>query len=57
MFKDRLFDLQDIQRIMMGTGYGTGFSIHDGSPGLRQTSVKLNNDDYLWVYFWMWYNK
>lgn len=57
MWKDRVFDLQDVARVLLGTGYTHGTGINDGSRSLHQTKVNLSNGDYLWCYLWLWHNK
>ncbi len=52
-----LFALGDIARLFLGSGYSEGCSIHDGSHQLKPAKLKLSNDDWLFVWFWEWYNK
>lgn len=57
MHKDEIFELSDIGRLLLGSGYTSSTGINDGSRSRRQTAVRLSNGDMLWVHFWEWYNK
>jgi hypothetical protein len=57
LMKERRLEIQAIQRILLGSGYTNGCGFNDGSPGLEQRRVMLDNGDALWVSFWEWYNK
>jgi hypothetical protein len=47
----------DIARLFLGSGYSEGCSIHDGGHELKPAKLKLSNGDWLYVWFWEWYNK
>jgi len=57
MWKDTVFDIQDIGKLMLGSGYTSMTSIYDGSRSMHRSKVNLDNGDTLWVYFWEWHNK
>lgn len=57
MWSERRWELQKIQQLLLGSGYTVGTMSNDGFGEVRQTKVKLSNGDYLWVHFWVWYNK
>lgn len=57
MMKDRRFDLTEVQRLLLGSGYTDMTGHHDGSGSKKQTKVNLENGDYLWVWFNEWHNK
>ena len=50
-----VFGLNDIQELMMGSGYTFGCNMHDGSHARIPAKVKLSNGDWLFVWFWEWY--
>jgi hypothetical protein len=54
---EKRFALTDIQKLLLGSGYTYGFSWYDGTPALQETKINLSNGDYLWAWFWEWYNK
>ena len=57
MWREQRHKVNDIQKILLGSGYTHSTMIHDGSPRIHYTSVPLDNGDALWVAFWKWYNK
>jgi hypothetical protein len=57
MHKERVLDISEITRLMMGTGYTCGCSINDGSRKIKPAKLLLSNNDWLYVNFWEWYNK
>jgi hypothetical protein len=57
LMKERRFEIQAIQRILLGSGYTGGTGFNDGHGGLEERRVMLDNGDALWVIFWEWYNK
>ena len=46
-----------IQRALLGPGYTKMTSVGDGSGFLYDALVALDNDDFLGVKVWMWFNK
>lgn len=52
-----IFSLSKIQKQMMGSGYNSGCLMNDGDNSCLPAKVKLSNDDWLFVWFWEWYNK
>ena len=52
-----IFELSDIQNLMMGRGYTYGCSMHDGHGSKIPAKVKMSNGDWLFVWVWEWYNK
>lgn len=52
-----IFTLTPIQEQMMGSGYNCGCNMNDGDKSCLPAKVKLSNDDWLFVWFWEWYNK
>lgn len=55
--EDEHFVLSDIKRLFLGSGYTYGCSIFDGGGHLESAKLKLSNGDWLYVWFWEWYNK
>lgn len=56
-FQERMFDLSEIEELLMGSGYTCGTRMNDGSHSKGSTIVNLDNGDMLWVHFWIWHNK
>jgi hypothetical protein len=54
---NEIFETSQVQTIMLGTGYTYGCSHHDGSHSCIPAKMKLSNGDWLFVWFWEWYNK
>mgnify|MGYP003974326559 FL=1 len=52
-----IFKLSEIQEQMMGSGYTYGCNMNDGGHARIPAKVKLSNGDWLFVWFWEWYNK
>lgn len=52
-----IFELGDIAKLMMGSGYTYGCSMNDGSHARIPVKVKMSNGDWLFVWVWEWYNK
>jgi hypothetical protein len=52
-----IFELSNIQKLMMGSGYTYGCSMHDGDNARVPLKVKMSNGDWLFVWVWEWYNK
>ena len=57
MWKEKIFNLHDIGKAVLGLGYTSGTGINDGNSSIGQTVVNLDNGDKLWVYFHEWHNK
>ncbi len=57
MWGDKRFELNNIQKLLLGSGYTLGTRVNDGSSSVRQTTVNLSNGDCLWVHFFEWHNK
>jgi len=51
------WELSDVTRLWMGSGYTVGTLISDGSRGRQRVSVPLDNGDWIMVETWEWYNK
>lgn len=49
--------LQLVGTHLMGTGYTYGCLASDGSHRLEKGKLLLSNNDWLFVYFWLWFNK
>ncbi len=54
---NELFKLTPIQCQVMGSGYTDGCRANDGSHYQTPAKVKMDNGDWLFVWFWEWYNK
>ncbi len=46
-----------IQRALLGPGYTHSTNMDDGSGYLYDAIVALDNEDFLGVKVWMWFNK
>lgn len=46
-----------VQRALLGPGYTSGTTISDGNGYLYDAIVALDNEDFLGVKVWMWFNK
>lgn len=46
-----------IQRALLGPGYTDMTSVNDGNSYLYDALVSLDNEDFLGVKVWMWFNK
>jgi len=51
------FELTEIQKQMMGSGYTSCCNMHDGHGSRVSAKVKMSNGDWLFVWVWEWYNK
>ena len=49
--------LQLVGTHLMGTGFTYGCQASDGNCTLEQGKLQLSNGDWLFVYFWLWFNK
>ena len=56
-YKERVFDLNEIGKFLIGPGYTHGTHITDGSGSIINAIVNLDNGDFLYVYLLEWYNK
>lgn len=54
---NEIFKLTPIQTLVMGSGYSYGCSFNDGNHSCLPAKVKMSNGDWLFVWFWEWYNK
>jgi len=52
-----IFELTKVQKHLMGTGFTYVCSGYDGSNSCIPAKMKLDNGDWLFVWFWEWYNK
>lgn len=52
-----VFELTEIQTLVMGSGYTYGYVMGDGNNGCVPAKFKLSNGDWLFVWVWEWYNK
>jgi len=50
-------ELSGIQKAFLGHGYTVGTLPSDGSNELIQVKIKLNNNDFIGGYCYVWYNK
>lgn len=57
MYKERVYEINDIQKIMLGTGYTSYTTFYDGHGRIEKKKINLDNGDALLTYFWEWYNK
>lgn len=56
-YGSELLQLSEIARLFLGSGYSEGCRINDGHNSLQPAKLKLSNGDWLYVWFWEWYNK
>lgn len=54
---NEIFKLTHIQSLMSGSGYTFGCLQNDGHHYQLPAKVKMDNGDWLFVWFWEWYNK
>lgn len=52
-----MFSITLVGSHLMGTGYTSYCSMYDGSRECMPAKMKLSNGDWLFVWFWNWYNK
>jgi len=57
MRQHRPMERSKFENLLLGSGYTYGCSINDGNGRPQPAKIKLNNDDWLFVHFWEWYNK
>lgn len=52
-----ILEISEVQLLYMGSGYTQGCSHFDGIKQRKTAKLKLSNNDWLFVYFWEWFNK
>lgn len=57
MYGNKITELGDIGKLMLGSGWTSMTGHNDGSRGLITVTINLDNGDQLLAYTWEWYNK